>query len=125
AFTRAADPRIYPEQLKYVKPWQPVRQFFNTSWFFYGSEEAFEKADKSHMVALDVGTYYPTKGKSNGEIAAESRSFHKSQGFGASGTRGSEMEYLEFIQGEPVTTDEDPFKGINTTWSRLPGGKPI
>jgi LmbE family N-acetylglucosaminyl deacetylase len=125
AFTKVADHRIYPAQLKYVKPWQPVRQFFNTSWFFYGSEEAFEKADKSHMVALDVGTYYPAKGKSNGEIAAESRSFHKSQGFGASGTRGSEMEYLEFIQGEPVTTDEDPFKGINTTWSRLPGGKPI
>src|SRR5690606_34025199 len=69
AFTRVADPQVYPEQLKYVKPWQPVRQFFNTSWFFYGSEEAFEKADKSHMVALDVGTYYPTKGKSNGEIA--------------------------------------------------------
>ena len=125
AFSKSADPDVYPEQLKYVKPWQPVRQFFNTSWFFFGSQEAFEKADKSHMVALDVGTFYTSKGKSNGEIAAESRSFHKSQGFGASGSRGSEMEYLEFIQGDPVGTIDDPLKGINTTWSRISGGEKI
>lgn len=125
AFSKSADPGVYPEQLKYVKPWQPVRQFFNTSWFFFGSQEAFEKADKSHMVALDVGTYYTSKGKSNGEIAAASRSFHKSQGFGASGSRGSQMEYLEFIQGDAVGTTDDPLKGINTTWSRISGGEKI
>lgn len=125
AFDLANDPTVYPSQLQYVKPWQPVRQFFNTSWFFYGSPEAFEKADKSYMVNLDVGAYYQAKGKSNGEIAAESRSFHKSQGFGSSGSRGSEMEYLEFIQGDTITTSEDPMKGINTTWSRVAGGADI
>lgn len=125
AFTKVANPNIYPEQLRYVKPWQPVRQFFNTGWFFYGSEENFEKADKSYMVSVDVGTFYPARGKSNGEIAAESRSFHKSQGFGSTGSRGSEFEYLEFIQGDTVETTDDPMKGINTTWSRISGGEPI
>lgn len=125
AFSMVGDPSVYPEQLKYVKPWQPTRQFFNTGWYFYGSPEAFEKADKSYMVGLDVGAYYPSMGKSNGEIAAESRSFHKSQGFGASGSRGSEIEYLEFIQGDTVKTDDDPLEGINTTWSRIEGGAPI
>ncbi|MBK8501791.1 MAG: PIG-L family deacetylase [Saprospiraceae bacterium] len=125
AFSKVADPSVYPEQLKYVKTWQPVRQFFNTSWFFFGSQEAFEKADKSNMLSVDVGSFYASKGKSNGEIAAESRSFHKSQGFGSSGNRGSELEYIEFIQGDPVTTEDDPFKGINTTWSRVEGGEKI
>ncbi|MCB0686087.1 MAG: PIG-L family deacetylase [Saprospiraceae bacterium] len=125
AFSKVADTSVYPEQMAYVQPWQPRRQFFNTGWYFYGSEENFEKADKSYMVSLDVGAFYPAKGKSNGEIAAESRSFHKSQGFGAVGSRGSESEYLEFIQGDTVGTSDDPMKGINTTWSRIDGGKPI
>ncbi|NND33983.1 MAG: PIG-L family deacetylase [Saprospiraceae bacterium] len=125
AFQMSADASVYPQQLKYVSTWQPTRQFFNTSWFFYGSPEKFEEADKSNMSTVDVGVYYPTKGKSNNEIAAESRSFHKSQGFGATGSRGSENEYLELIQGEPITPEDDPFKGINTTWSRVPSGAEI
>src|SRR5690606_8213235 len=47
AFQLAGDPAAYPEQLVYAKPWQPRRIFWNTSWFFYGSQEAFEKVDKS------------------------------------------------------------------------------
>jgi LmbE family N-acetylglucosaminyl deacetylase len=125
AFNKAADAAVYPEQLKWVSKWQPTRQFFNTSWFFYGSQEKFEEADKSNMASVDIGVYYPTKGESNNEIAARSRSFHKSQGFGSSGSRGTENEYLELIQGSPITPEEDPFEGINTTWSRIDGGKKI
>ena len=125
AFDMAADPQVYPEQLKWVSTWQPNRQFFNTGWYFYGSPEKFAEADKSNMATVDVGVYYPTRGKSNNEIAAESRSFHKSQGFGSTGSRGSEMEYLELIQGSPITPEDDPFKGINTTWSRVPEGDKI
>ncbi|HHH50265.1 MAG TPA: PIG-L family deacetylase, partial [Saprospiraceae bacterium] len=90
AFDLINDKNAYPEQLKYVNTWQPKRLFFNTSWWFYGSREKFEKADKSRMINVDVGVYYPLKGKSNNEIAALSRSMHKCQGFGSIGTRGSQ-----------------------------------
>jgi len=125
AFTMAADKSVYPEQLKFVAPWQAERQFFNTSWWFYGSQEKFETADKSNMATVDVGAYYPTKGISNNEIASLSRSSHKSQGFGSTGSRGSEYEYLELVQGRKVTPEEDPLEGINTSWSRIPGGEKI
>lgn len=125
SFDMAADPNAYPEQLKYVAPWQPKRVFFNTSWFFYGSREKFKEADKSMMMSVDIGTYYPLKGKSNSEIAAESRSMHKSQGFGSTGTRGSQSDYLELIKGEMPSSKHDIFEGINTTWTRVENGAPI
>src|SRR6056297_3328223 len=59
AFELANKPNVYPEQLEWTTPWQPKRIFYNTSWWQYGSQEAFEKVDKSNMVKLDVGTYYP------------------------------------------------------------------
>ena len=94
AFDMTNDKTVYPEQLKYVDTWQPKRLFFNTSWWFYGSREKFKEADKSAMMSVDVGVYYPIKGKSNTEIAAESRSMHKCQGFGSSGTRGRQIEVI-------------------------------
>ncbi len=125
AFDKTADPTIYPEQLQHVDIWQPKRLFFNTSWWFYGSREKFEKADKSKMMSVDVGVYYPIKGKSNTEIAAESRSMHKCQGFGSMGTRGAMQEYLELLKGDMPNNREDIFGGINTTWTRVKGGAPI
>lgn len=125
AFDLAADPKIYPEQLKFVQPWQPKRLFFNTSWWFYGSQEKFDAADKSKMVSVDAGTYLPLQGKSIGEISAESRSMHKSQGFGSVGSRGESLEYLDLLKGDMPTDQHDLFQGINTTWTRIPGGAPI
>lgn len=125
AFDLAADPKAYPEQLKYVPVWQPRREFFNTSWWFYGSQEKFDAADKSKMVAVDAGTYLPLRGKSIGEISAESRSMHKSQGFGSVGNRGESLEYLELVKGDMPSDQKDLFQGINTTWSRVAGGAPI
>ncbi|MCB0599312.1 MAG: PIG-L family deacetylase, partial [Phaeodactylibacter sp.] len=125
AFDLAADKNTFPEQLKYAETWQPKRLFFNTSWWFYGSQENFEKADKSKMLSVDVGVYYPVLGKSNTEIAAAARSMHKAQGFGDAGTRGSQMEYLELLKGDMPADKENLFAGINTTWSRIEGGAPI
>ena len=124
-FNMAADPNVFPEQLKYEKVWQPARLFFNTSWWFYGGRDKFAEADKSNMVVVDAGQYYPLKGKSNNEIAAESRSMHKSQGFGSVGTRGEELEYLDFIEGDKPDSKDNPFAGINTTWTRVKGGEQI
>lgn len=125
AFDLTANPKAFPEQLKHTSVWQPRRLFYNTSWFFFGSREAFDKADKSHLYAMDLGVYYPLKGKSNPEIAAESRSMHRCQGFGSMGSRGSEMEYLELLKGDKPAVSNDPFAGINTTWSRVPAGESV
>lgn len=125
AFDLAGDKKNFPDQLSNWEAWQPKRIFFNTSWWFYGSEEKFEQADKSKMISINAGVYFGIKGKSNGEIAALSRSQHKCQGFGTSGTRGDEMEYLEFLKGDFPKDKNNLFEGINTTWTRVKGGEAI
>lgn len=124
AFDLAGNPDAYPEQLRWVQPWQARRQFFNTSWFFFGSQEAFAQVDKSTLWPIDIGIYLPLKGKSNNEIAAESRSMHRCQGFGSLSVRGESLDYLDFVKGDRPAT-QDIFEGINTTWSRVEGGEPI
>ncbi len=123
-FDLAGKTDAYPEQLKFTSPWQPKRVFFNTSWFFFGGREAFDKMDKSHLFSLDLGVYLPLKGKSNTEVAAEARSMHRCQGFGAMSSRGESLEYFDFVAGDRPKNN-DLFEGINTTWTRVPGGEPI
>ncbi len=125
AFDMAGNAAHYPEQLNKTSIWQPSRLFFNTSWWFYGSEERFKSADKSNMLQVDVGTYNPLSGLSNNEIAALASSQHLCQGFGRLRTRGSEMEYLELLKGEMPSKESDIFEGINTTWSRVEGGDAV
>ncbi|EWH13413.1 LmbE family protein [Cellulophaga geojensis KL-A] len=124
AFDLVNDANAYPEQLKLTETWQPKRMFFNTSWWFYGSEEAFNKADKSKLMKLDVGVFYPILGVSNNEIAALASSQHLCQGFGRISTRGSQDEYIELLKGD-MPKGDDIFEGINTTWSRIDGGDAI
>ena len=107
------------------QPWQIKRMFFNTSWWFYGSREKFDEADKSTMMEVNIGTFYPELGLSNNEIAATSRSMHKSQGFGSTGSRGDESEYLQLINGEMPKDPTNIFEGIDTSWNRVAGGKEI
>ena len=125
AFDLAGDASAYPKQLELTETWQPKRLFFNTSWWFYGSEEQFGAADKSNMVQMDVGQYYPILGRSNNEIAALASSQHRSQGFGRLSERGTEDEYLELLKGEFPNDKSDIFGGIDTSWSRIKGGEAI
>ena len=125
AFDLVGNVNKYPESAEKYGTWQPKRLFFNTSWWFYGSKENFEKADKSNLVEVETGNYYSDLGLSNGEIAALSRSMHKSQGFGNTGSRGSQTEYLEFLKGDFPENKVNLFDGIDTTWSRIEGGKEI
>ena len=125
AFDKVNDATVFPEQLKLVQTWQPKRLFFNTSWWFYGSKEKFDKADKSNLTQFQMGVYYQSLGKSNQEIAALSRSRHQSQGFGSTGTRGDEDEYLEFLKGDMPKDKTDIFDGIDTSWNRIKDGKAI
>ncbi|HET7361765.1 MAG TPA: PIG-L family deacetylase, partial [Salinimicrobium sp.] len=125
AFKIADDPSAFPAQLEKTNTWQPKKLFFNTSSWFYESREAFEKAAKDDFLKFDTGVYFPLMGLSNTEIASLSRSKHKSQGFGSSGSRGSQLEYLEPVFGENRTQNDSLFSCINTTWSRIEGGKAI
>ncbi|MET7030360.1 PIG-L family deacetylase [Sediminicola luteus] len=125
AFDLVNDKNAYPSQLTLTETWQPKRLFFNTSWWFYGSEENFKNADKSNMLSLDVGVYYPLMGLSNNEIASMASSQHLCQGFGRISTRGSEDEYIELLKGDLPLDKNNVFDGIDTSWSRVKGGKAI
>lgn len=124
AFDMVGNASKFPKSAAKYGVWNPQRLFFNTSWWFYGSQEKFEKADKSNHVSVETGNYFPDLGLSNGEIASLSRSMHKSQGFGSTGSRGTETEYLELLKGSKPS-DNNLFEGINTNWSRLEGGNEI
>ncbi|WP_036384416.1 PIG-L family deacetylase [Muricauda sp. MAR_2010_75] len=124
AFDLANDPNAYTKQLQLTSTWQPKRIFFNTSWWFYGSPENFEKADKSNMIKMDIGSYYPLLGLSNNEIASLASSQHLCQGFGRLSQRGSEDEYVEFLKGDKPNSNY-LFDGIDTSWSRVKGGDAV
>ena len=117
AFDAAADPKRFPEQLKSVQVWQAKRIFWNT--FNFGTTNT----TAPNQLKIDVGVFNPLLGKSYGEIAAESRSCHKSQGFGSAKQRGSNIEYFKLLKGDSVATDL--FEGINTTWAKFNGQEKI
>lgn len=117
AFSAAADPKQFPEQLAFVKPWQAKRILWNT--FNFGGNNT--TADD--QLKLDVGLYNPLLGKSYGEIAAESRSNHRSQGFGSARQRGSSIEFFTLVAGEKAT--KDIFEGIDFSLKRVPGSTAI
>ncbi|WP_419211373.1 PIG-L family deacetylase [Maribacter sp. X9] len=125
AFDLANDPKAYPNQLGSTTTWQPQRLFFNTSWWFYGSQEKFKEADKSNLLSMDVGVYYPMLGMSNNEIASLASSQHLCQGFGRISARGTEEEYIELLKGDLPEDRNNVFEGIDTSWSRIEGGKAI
>jgi len=116
AFDAAADPTRFPEQLQYVSVWKTRRMFWNVSTRF-----ANPNADMSPYIKLDVGGYNPLLGKSYGEIAAESRSMHKSQGFGSAKQRGESFEYFKPLKGDTIGL-KDIFEGIDFSWKRVKGG---
>ena len=117
AFTAAADPNRFPEQLKYVKPWQAKRILWNS--FNFGGTNL----TSPDQFKFDVGGYNPLLGKSYGEIAAISRSNHKSQGFGSAASRGEALEYFKTTGGTSPT--DDIMSGEDLTWKRVEGGEAI
>jgi LmbE family N-acetylglucosaminyl deacetylase len=118
AFVAAADPNRFPEQFKYgVKPWQARRILWNT--FNFGSTNT----TSNDQMKIDVGLYNPVLGKSYGEIAAESRTQHKSQGAALTPARGQSMEFFTLVAGEGA--QNDPLDGIPLSWDRVEGGREI
>ena len=117
AFTAAADPTRFPEQLKYTTVWQANSIFWNT--FSFGTINTTSE----DQIKINIGGYNPLLGKSYGELSSDNRSMHKSQGFGTAKTRGDNTEYFKQLGGDPVSADI--FENINSTWNRFAETKEI
>lgn len=122
AFDMANDPNVFPEQLKFVKPWQPKGLYWNTYNFGRANFSSNHDGEKG-FYALELGAYNELLGKSYDEISAISRSQHKSQGFGSTGNRGDFKEYLMYWKGD--APENDVFENIDQSWARVKGGKAI
>jgi hypothetical protein len=113
AFRLAADAEAYPDSVGRYRTWQPKRLFWN----------AWRAPDTTGLLQVDLGAFNPILGRSYTELAGESRSMHKSQGFGAAERRGTLVNYLQVRAGDPAASD--PFEGIDLTWRRVPGGEAV
>ncbi len=119
AFHAAADVNFHPEQLSAgVRPWQARRIFWNRSSWSLKPDE-----DMSTFLRMDVNAYIPLLGISCGELAAESRTMHKSQGFGAAPKRGPIIEYFKLLdESEPAARfDDSVLDDLDFTWNRFKG----
>jgi LmbE family N-acetylglucosaminyl deacetylase len=115
AFTAAADPKRFPEQLGTVQIWQPKRLVWNTSPFFFQNRN--QPFDPGGLTVLEAGGFSPLLGKAFTEIAAASLSMHKSQGVGSPPRRGARKEYFKLLDGAPLT--QGLFDNVDTTWKRV------
>ncbi|MGZ5380304.1 MAG: PIG-L family deacetylase [Thermoanaerobaculia bacterium] len=119
AFKAAGDPSRFPEQLDTVTPWQPKRLLWNV--FRFGGDSP--RKDVPGQISADLGAYNALLGRSYTEIAALSRSMHKSQGFGSAERRGTWLNDFKNIAGSPA--EKDLFEGIDLSWKRIEGGEKI
>jgi LmbE family N-acetylglucosaminyl deacetylase len=118
AFIAAADPNRFPEQLKYgVKPWQAKRILWNS--YNFGRNNAAD----SNELRIDIGGYNPLFGKSYGEMGADARTMHKSQGEGRPRRREQSFEYFATTNGSAFQSDL--MDGIVTGWRRIKDGSAI
>ena len=117
AFDDAANPQKFAWQLKHTSVWQARSIFWNT--FNFGTTNTTAE----NQIKFDVGVYNPLLGKSYGEIAAESRSFHKSQGFGSAKQRGQSLEYFKLLKGD--SCKNHVLEHVNLSWNRIKGTEEI
>src|SRR5215204_7794232 len=97
-----------------LDPWTPLK-FYRGAW---------AARDQQGLLRVNVGEYDAMIGRSYAEIAAESRSQHKSQAFGSlqpKGVRFTQVrrEASRVNEGQPVESERSLFDGIDTTWARF------
>jgi LmbE family N-acetylglucosaminyl deacetylase len=107
-YDAAADTVRFPSA-RFGAPWTVLK-------FYRGAR--FSRADGT--ISMNVGEYDPILGVTYAEIAAESRSQHKSQGFGTAPRKGVVMDYLRreatrVNESTPPLSERSMFAGIDTT----------
>lgn len=101
AFADAANPTIFPEQLKEgLSTWQIKK--------LYLPAESQAKATTS----IEIGDYDPIYGMSYPQIGEASRYLHKSQGMGQDIPVAPRQFHLELLKSSTPTTDPSLFAGI-------------
>jgi LmbE family N-acetylglucosaminyl deacetylase len=122
AFKLAGDPLAYPEQIAQgLKPWQPKR----VGWNRWDPQPGRDPGPLTGpTVRFDIGGVDPVSGEPFGTIANQSRAMHKTQGLGGFATRaggpGPNLQNFLLLAGDPPAADI--MDGVDTTWSRVPGG---
>ncbi|HUQ81433.1 MAG TPA: PIG-L family deacetylase [Gemmatimonadaceae bacterium] len=115
AYDAAADTVRFPRPATAnLGPWTPLK-FYRGAW---GAR------DQPDLMAINVGQYDPMIGRSYAEVAAESRSQHKSQAFGSlqpKGVRFTQVrrEASRVNESQAAATEKSLFDGIDTTWARF------
>jgi LmbE family N-acetylglucosaminyl deacetylase len=123
AFRMSGDPKAFPEQLGVLSPWKPKRILWN-GW---GSGRPGSGEAVPGMLHLGIDGTDLATGKSFAELAARSRSMHRTQGFAnftvATWGGGPRTESFKLLDGDPAANDI--MDGVDTTWGRVPGGAEI
>jgi LmbE family N-acetylglucosaminyl deacetylase len=97
-----------------LDPWTPLK-FYRGAW---------AARDQPGVLRVNVGEYDAMIGRSYAEIAAESRSQHKSQAFGSLQPKGARFtqirrEASRVNEAQAAETEHSMFDGIDTTWARF------
>ena len=107
AYERAADTVRFPVS-RFGRPWTPLKLY---------RLARFSPQDRT--LAINVGEYNPYLGLSYQEIAADSRSQHKSQGEGTQRRKGVVWDYLmredSRVPAPPAKEEGSIFAGLDTT----------
>ena len=111
AFEAAADATKFPEQLKDLPVWKAKRLLWNS--FEIGAPTKYLPSD----FKVDAGAFGSLLGKSYGEIAALSRSMHKTQAMGTAASRGVDWENFKTIGGTAPKIEISD--GVTVDWSRI------
>ncbi|HSJ69964.1 MAG TPA: PIG-L family deacetylase [Anditalea sp.] len=119
AFNMAADPAAYSDQLQFVTPWETKRIFWNA--YSWGGDYEPQEGKLYHQ--FPVGKFNSLLGMSYSQMAADSRTMHKSQGFGATAQIGQSNDFIQLVDGEKFK--DNPFEEVQNRWESLQNGKAI
>ena len=100
---------------------QSLFLFDNASSFAFFDELSTDIKEKIKNLDISIKDFIhyilEETGKNYGEIGAEARSMHKSQGEGRPRRRGSITEFFDWVAGDKAI--RDIMDGVNTSWTRL------
>ena len=117
AYDMAGDTARFPVK-NFGAPWIPLK-FYRLARF----------SPQDRTIAMNVGEYDPNLGLSYQEIAADSRSQHKSQGEGTLRRKGVVWDYLtredSRVPAPPAKEERSIFAGLDTTRLLVQDGRVI
>jgi len=146
AYEAAGNPSMFPEQLKWVRPWR-ARRLMRSRFAPLtpptgrggagpdrpaapgqpaagagpgrGPGRGPDPFPNQPVITVETGDFDPVIGRSFREISVISRNEHRSQGQGAPLPYGSSENLLSFVAGEMPR--KAVFDAIDTSWTRVPG----